>query len=76
MKQLFRWYVGDPLSPCWVYPQGWSWLRPKRWWLAKCMTRLSTFVWNRKGGREEFEKMVRDQLLYGIPRREVEWLKR
>ena len=67
MKRLFRWYVGDPLSPFWIYPQGWAWLQPRRWWLCKCMTQLLTYSWNHKGWRKECKKAMLDQLLYGIP---------
>ena len=51
-RALFRWYVGDPDTPFWVYPKGWGWSKPSGWYYAKWMTRFSTYLWE-KGGISE-----------------------
>lgn len=72
MKRLFRWYVGDPDTPFWVYPKGWGWFNPKRWKAARSLTRMSTYDYTH-GGQERLMKAIRDQVFFGAGVVKVPW---
>jgi len=67
-RALFRWYVGEPDTPFWIYPKGWRWIKPSDWYYSKWMTLFSTHFWKKYGDRA-----LHDFVIYGIAFPYVPW---